>query len=64
MSLYKRLLTQLAGKMSPALRVAYIDIGKQRESGYESFAYMDVGKGREHGGGSLDWHFSGATATI
>ena len=38
MSLYKRLLTQLAGKMGPVLRVAYMDVGKQRENGYGSFA--------------------------
>ena len=71
MILYIRRLTQLAGKMGPALRVAcmdvgegrkhgggsfaYMDVGKGREHGGGSFAYMDVGKGREHGGGSFDW---------
>ena len=38
MILHKRLLTQLDGKMAPALRVAYRDVGKQREKGYGSFA--------------------------
>ena len=53
MSLYKRRLTQLDGKMGPALRVAYRDVGKQREPGGGSFAYRDVGKQRENGYGSF-----------
>ena len=53
MSLYKRVLTQLAGKMGPALRVAYRDVGKEREQGCGSFAYRDVGKERKHGRGSF-----------
>ena len=65
MILYKRLLTQLDGKMGPALRVApetaplgvarcLFGTTKLRAS---RLAYRDVGKGREQGGGSFDWHF-------
>ena len=56
MSLYKRLLTQLDGKMGPALRVSYKDVGEGREQGGGSFApekaplsvaCRDAGQGRE-----------------
>ena len=38
MILHKLLLTQLGGKMDPALRVAYRDVGKGREHGCGIFA--------------------------
>ena len=47
MTLYKRRLTQLDGKMDPALRVAYMDVGEGRKQGCGSFAYRDVGKERK-----------------
>ena len=53
MSLHKRLLAQLNGKMGPALRVACMDVGEGREQGCGSFADRDVGKGREQGCGSF-----------
>ena len=63
MNLYKRVLTQLAGKMGPALRVvsetaplgvARCSFGTTKHLA-SRLAYRYIGKGREHGSGSLDW---------
>ena len=70
MTLYKRLLTQLDGKMGPALRVAYRDVGKQRENGCGSFApekaplgvaCKDASQGREQDALSFARCLFGAT---